>query len=261
MKIWLQEITGKDSSELVGKQGFLRIARQAASPRTKIDLGHVKIDFPKVTYNYSYGRHLSKQLIMEGVIKAWRMGYDGAIVNCWMDPSVGELREILDIPVVGLAEPSIHLAFFLGDKFGAITAFDTQVPEITEHISLYGAKEKAITKPVRGMGLLQEEIPLIVTKPKKIKAKFIKIARECIKDGAEVIISACSCLSPMLINEGVTDVDGAPIVEPISAAVKMVETLVYLKKDPFKLNVSRIGRYRSPKKEELHKIRKAFGLE
>ncbi|MFH1650742.1 MAG: hypothetical protein ABID87_01375, partial [Chloroflexota bacterium] len=59
---------------------------------------------------------------------------------------------------------------------------------------------------------------------------FRNTARECIRDGAEVIIVGCGALSPMLSVSGVTEVDGAPVIDPVQTALKYAEMLVDLKK-------------------------------
>ena len=59
---------------------------------------------------------------------------------------------------------------------------------------------------------------------------FIEVGRGCIEDGAEVLILGCGLLSPTLTEAGLTDVDGAAIVEPNHASLKLTEILVDLHK-------------------------------
>ena len=61
------------------------------------------------------------------------------IVGCFGDPGLAALREMLDCPVVGPFEASLHLAAQLGGRVGVVTILDSVVP-LLDHL-------------VRGMGL------------------------------------------------------------------------------------------------------------
>ena len=70
-----------------------------------------------------------------------------------------------------------------------------------------------------------------------LEEKVRKVAKECIKDGAEAVIIGCG-LKTVLITTGIglTEIDGVPFVDPFVASIKTIEYLVELNKCgmPFK---------------------------
>ncbi len=52
--------------------------------------------------------------------RAEKEGYDAVIDYCFGDPALESIKEALNILVVGLNEPSIHIASILGRRFSII---------------------------------------------------------------------------------------------------------------------------------------------
>ncbi len=99
---------------------------------------------------------------------------------------------------------------------------------------------------------------------KGILPEFEKVAMQCIEDGAEVIIPGCTVLSVLLATNDYSKVEGTevPVLDPVSAEIKMAEVLVDLKKK-LGVQLSRVNTYKSIKKipEDIRsKIREAYGL-
>ncbi|WP_268761357.1 aspartate/glutamate racemase family protein, partial [Frankia sp. AvcI1] len=55
---------------------------------------------------------------------AGRSGVDGAMVACSGDPGITEARTLVDIPVVGPWEATLHLASSYAYRFGVVTVED-----------------------------------------------------------------------------------------------------------------------------------------
>jgi allantoin racemase len=197
----------------------------------------------------SYGlRFMNDRDVLKAILAAEeREGFDGVIIACFFDPALGAARALLNIPVVGLAEPSLHLASTMGRRFAVITSHPGFVPGMQETIDLYGMSAHAIErKPVRNITISEQEFrggfagdygPVIDS--------FTDVALGCIEDGAEVLIAGCGVMSPMLTLGGVTDIEGVPIIDPELIALKIAELLVDLNKAgiPF---ISRKGLYSLP---------------
>jgi allantoin racemase len=72
---------------------------------------------------------------------------------------------------------------------------------------------------------------------------FREVAQAAIDDGAEILVPGCGMLSPMLTINGITEVDGVPIFDPMVVGIKIAEAMV----DMFKAGlpvISRKGHYR-----------------
>ena len=48
--------------------------------------------------------------VFNSVVRAEREGYDAVAIGCFLDPVLQEAREIMDIPVLSLAEAGMHVA-------------------------------------------------------------------------------------------------------------------------------------------------------
>lgn len=77
-----------------------------------------------------YDEYLYIPSMLENVMAIEKEGFDAAILGCFGDPGLDAARELVRIPVVGLAETSFHVVATLADTFGIITA----TPELTRHM-------------------------------------------------------------------------------------------------------------------------------
>lgn len=222
---------------------------------------------------------LAVPTICKGVIDAEKGGADAAIIVCTDDPGLRFARQLVDIPVVGEFESTLHMAAMMGHKFGVL-AWPTRpfMARSEMKIRQYGLWDKACYNPIEPVvepGPDAERI--VVTEgyadPKAFVEKYyIPAAQKLIARGAEVIIMDSTGLGLIAENAGfreVTDVGislkpknpTVPILEVSTISLKFAEMMVDLQR--LGINpVSRIGLYQkvdalvSPK--DLETIRDAF---
>ena len=237
---------------------FQRITKER--PETKI-----QIYFPEKsswTVHFPYVEFLNNRWFIEAGWKAGKEGCDAVIVGAATDTGLQYLKEILSIPVVGITESACHLACVLGGKFAGITVFRRLIPPKANLIRSYGLESRAIQNHIRSCDLTGEDIEGLFDKAvmgASIKPKFEAVAKECIKDGAEVIICDDAWLAPALSSFDYFSVadTGVPVVDASAAAVKLAETLVDLKKMEH-LEVSRFLTYQRATDQEMEKARKHY---
>lgn len=184
---------------------------------------------------YRYIDHLTSRMVYYSARNAKEEGFDAVIVNCFGDPMLWELRQALDIPVIGLGESAMLFSTMMGYKFGIVHISPYNIPETEEHIVKYGLKDRcAGLRPIDNWSAGQEDG--LTDSSDTVKA-FITTARRLIDDGAEVIIPACSLMSPTMrltpgaqdrYPGGLTEVDGVPVVDILSVALKTAETMASL---------------------------------
>ncbi len=88
-----------------------------------------------------YFELLQTQYVVEGIIQAEKEGFDAAIIGCYFDPGLDPAREVVDIPVVGLAEASISVATLLTRKKGSIAVMAVAqkgIPKTFDVLDKYG---------------------------------------------------------------------------------------------------------------------------
>lgn len=181
-------------------------------------------DGPEWTH-YTGLRLFNDAQILKSLIATEQEGFDGISIACFLDPALYEARQLLTIPVTGLAESSMHLACIMGNKFAVITSSERFIPTMEENIHKYGVQSKAISRnPVRALVIPEEEL---IGGSDWIK-EFQELSLRCIEDGAEVLVAGCGLMSPALIQAGITDVNGAVIIDPLSVSLKLTELMVDL---------------------------------
>ena len=210
--------------------------------------------------DYSGFRFLNDAELLKNVLVAEREGFDGVSITCFFDPALKAARQLLKIPVTGLAESSLHLACIMGKKFAIITERLQWIPGIEEHISTYGLESRAIKRnPVRALALPREEIVKGFTGDYSFVAEeFEKIAAGCIEDGADVLIVGCARVSPILFRAGVIEVNGAAVIHPHLASLKLLEALVDLQKTGVPA-ISRKSSYLSVSSKEIEELLTTLG--
>ena len=186
---------------------------------------------------YSYLHHLADSEVFHAVVAAEREGFDGALVACFHDPMLWDIRQAVDIPVVGFGESSMVLSTLMGRTFGVVTISPYSVHTTEESIAKYGLEARcAGVRCIFDSGPEQEEAQ---ADARGAIEAFSQAARELITAGAEVLIPGCGLMAPVLrfapgaeaqYPNGLTDVDGVPVADVYGNAIKCLETLVALRK-------------------------------
>jgi len=241
-----------------------KVFDQVARADTKIDIKSVKPGLSRAFDPiYSYFALLNKVAIIDKIIEADREGYDAAIVGCFFDPGVREAREIVNIPVIGLAESTMLFACLLGHRFAVVTINERKgIPEVENLIRLYGLESRAITNPVRTIDMPTIEV---FTKgmehPEIVAADILEQSKKCVADGAEAIAVGCNGLGPLCTVSNVVEVEEShtPILDCVSVAIKVAETVVDSRKALGIPIPSRAGLYKGPKEKDIKRVRTLFG--
>ena len=83
------------------------ILDRSAAPGTEISI-HGLSPHRAIAEQYRYLEFLDKAEVMENGLRAEREGYDAFVLGNIFDPGLHELRELLNIPVLGLCEAPVR---------------------------------------------------------------------------------------------------------------------------------------------------------
>lgn len=175
--------------------------------------------------------------IVSAIMDSEARGYDAAIIGCAHDPGLKEARQSVNIPVIGLTQAAVLYAHMMGTNYGIVSISPQARLIVRERIANYGLSEHLVGIAVLKSTLAEQAVAWLDTSAAAIE-DFRTAARELIALGAEVIYPACGASSLMLrttpgLNAypgGITEIDGVPIVDQLSVAVKMAEMLVDLRR-------------------------------
>jgi allantoin racemase len=171
--------------------------------------------------------------IFDSMHDAVATGIDGLVSACFFDSALWPARQKFEIPVAGLAESSLALAKSIGRRVAIMPVEERYVPIVEDMIDLYGFRTSAIsTAPVRAVAANEAEAMtwFLDGQIERLVEALKPVARACIRDGADVLIVGCGLVS-VLVSEvaGIREIDGVPLILPLAAATKAIETLVDLK--------------------------------
>lgn len=188
--------------------------------------------------------HFDEAIAAIGVLEQIKIGREqgvcGHVIACFGDPGLLAARELAQGPVVGIAEAAMHMATLVATRFSIVTTLPRTLIIARHLLQQYGfehhcAALHAIDLPVLaledGSGLAQE----------KVRQRCIQSIRE---DGCGAIVLGCGGMADLA--QSLTRELGVPVIDGVTAAVKMVESLVALG-----LNTSKHGDLDYPIRKNL----------
>ena len=218
MKIMTINPTTAASSDQETQQEFAAYA----SPGTQINVA--RVDYGPASIECELDKAICVPAFLHKAQQAESEGYDAIISNCYCDPAVKPARELLNIPVVGPAESSMHIAATLGHRFSIVTVLPNIVPAI-EHL----ADEYGLGKKLASVRYVSIPVLELADKGKLIDALHREMLRAIREDQAHVLVVGCTGMMGVAKElQRRLNKDGyeVPIVDPVGASVKFAETLV-----------------------------------
>lgn len=201
-------------SELIGSE-----ARRSASPGTEIEVATAAfgVAYIETRFEAMVGAYAT------ACIAAERYGtYDGVVAAAFGDPGLQGVKELLDVPVVGLTESALMTAATLGQRF-AIVAISPRIKawyrETVErsHLASRLASIRALDEPLRDIGSVQQDHA----------ARLKQLCDAAVdEDGADVIIIAGAPLAGLAREIG--SALPVPVVDGVSSAITQLEGLIRL---------------------------------
>jgi allantoin racemase len=233
--------------------------RGPADAGTEIDV-HGLGPGKAIADQYRYLEALDTAEILDNGLRAEREGYDALLIGNVFEPGLHALREVLNIPVLGLLESSVHLACLMGASFSIVNVNPKFVRKVTENVSATGLRDRLVsidTMQVERGAVLDRAFEDTAVRDRVI-AQFTEAARRGLDKGAETVIPAGGIVMTLLAFAGVHTVDNAPIVNGLVALVKMAEPAVGVRRLTGVFTSKRLM-YAPPTGQLLADIRAAYG--
>lgn len=236
-----------------------KIISTASSKGTTVDIRGLS-PHRAVADQYRYLEYLDTQEVLENGLQAETDGYDAVLIGNIFQPGLHELRELLNIPVLGLAECAVQMACLMGPSFSIINVNPKFNRRIVEGIKLQGLESRMVsveTMSVERPGVFDEAL----SNPEvrlSIVTKFTETARRALDRGAEVLIPAGGSLMAVLTEARLFQVDGAPVLNGITALIKTGEMAVQMRVLTGSFTSKRLM-YAPPTGKLLDDIRAAYG--
>ncbi|MCJ1706065.1 aspartate/glutamate racemase family protein [Microbacterium sp. VKM Ac-2923] len=156
------------------------------------------------------------------LITADRAGADPAdayVIACFGDPGLDAARELVEAPVVGIAEAAMHLAAVSGRHFGVVTTLSRTLGRAHDLVSRYGMERACVSLAATGIPVLDLEdtgSPAVET--------IARVSAEAAASGADVIVLGCAGMADLCTE--LTARVGVPVVDGVAAAVGVASGMV-----------------------------------
>jgi allantoin racemase len=258
MKIWFQTAApiGKNPTFDSYEKLFVKHAKKVARQDTEIRFSGPDIEVPRVDSSY-YLEYINAGQILNNAVLAEKEGFDAFAVTCMRSPVFIEIQEIVDIPVVYTKECALTFSLMFAKKFAFISFSDGSLIRRMDEARRIVFADRLL--PGGNIGISMEQLNRAFDSSGPVLKKVEDVSRKAIKEGAELLIPGCCGLSVLLVERGLRDVDGVPILDNVAVLVKMAEMVVDLKKAG--ICRTRSGLFPSVSAEERTKVRRLFSLE
>ena len=245
MKIWVQSGTPIGVSDVYAPylESLKKHAKRICRPDTVCEFPSLGKVFPGAARSRTQ-LHLVSHEAIKNAMRAEKEGFD-VFVTQTLDYGFREIREVINIPIVYMAQATLSFYSLLAPNFAFIVNSERLhhlYPELAER---YQIKERMV--PGGFVTFPYTDYANLWKNPQPYIEAFMKVAKEIVSRGATSLFPAGLYLSQWLIDQNIKEVDGAIIMEPLTIGIKMAELMVDLEGTGIKR--CQIGPYAAPSEE------------
>jgi Asp/Glu/hydantoin racemase len=262
IRIWHQSFTVLEKLPAYA-EGLAQHFRRVARGDTEVILHGMQPDTYRTNYpgndiQYSYFQTLHSQQFVVAAIEAEQQGYDAFAIMTLPEPSIEDVRAIVDIPVVGYGESALLASALVSRHCGVLLFIREMAPTIERNVRRMGLADRFVG--AYDVGFTFNDVLAAYDRADDVLARFRDSARQLIARGAESIIPGEAPLCVLLARHGVTEVDGVPIIDALAATVKMAELSVDLRRTSGFLPCKRGYFTARPPRERVAELLDFYGI-
>jgi allantoin racemase len=201
-------------------------------PGTELEVWH--LDAGPRNLDYFAPKQLVQVEILRAAKAAEEAGFDALVIGCLYDPALTEVRELVNIPVIGPLESSTSLARPFGHRYAIITDHHKAVPELRDRLRIYGTDANCVS--VEAVGWFVDDM---IEDPMKVADDTYRHVQDImVRTGAETVIIGCTIVSAcyeLAFQRGDRKLGELSVINPNLIAVKTAEMFA---------DMHRAGQYR-----------------
>ena len=193
-------------------------AREAAGPGVVIDAVCPETGAAAIE------SHVDEVLAAAAVVDLVRQdqqagGSDAYVIACFGDPGLDAARELVDVPVIGIAEAAMHAATLAGRTFAVVTTLSRTLGRARDLVARYGMGDAAVW-------LTAAEIPVLELEDtgSEAAASIARLCHEAVRREADVIVLGCAGMADLC--RMLTATAGVPVVDGVASAVGLATAMV-----------------------------------
>jgi allantoin racemase len=145
---------------------------------------------------------------------------DAYVIACFGDPGLDEVRAVVDVPVLGIAQAAMHAAALTAGTFSVVTSMSATIPRAWELAKSY--------TPAHCSGVYACDIPVlrIDSDPTTVEPIGDLCETALREDNSSAIVLGCAAMARFAAP--LTRRLGVPVLDGVVAATVLAEALVGL---------------------------------
>lgn len=147
-------------------------------------------------------------------------GSDAYVLACFGDPGLDAARELVEVPVIGIAEAAMHVAAIAGRRFAIVTTLGRTLGRARDLVARYGmdracAQYRAVEIPV--LALEDPDEQTLAPTERECRAALDPPGSGAAGDPVDAIVLGCAGMADLCARLSAR-VD-APVIDGVAAAV------------------------------------------
>lgn len=190
-------------------------------------ISHTCVDIGPASIESAFEETVAAPGAVIKIVEAEREGADAVVIDCLGDIGMHAGREAVTIPVVGAGQSSMQVAAMLGHRFSILTTFERVFHLNENQAKIYGVHEKLASLRAVDTAVLDLDKQTDILVEKMVEQGVMAIC----EDGAHVLLFGCTGMEHVAdaVARGLRQRGyDVPVVEPLTTAIRMAETLVRL---------------------------------
>ncbi|MDD2281965.1 MAG: aspartate/glutamate racemase family protein [Eubacteriales bacterium] len=157
--------------------------------------------------------------------------YDGVLLACFGDPCLYALKEICQVPVIGIAECAMSIALLLGFKFSILASSTKAKPMMEATVKAYGLEARMASVETFNLPIAD-----FVNDKEVLRNSILNSSKAAKAKGAEVLLLGCAGMT--MIGDEIEALVGIPVIDPIKTGIVTLNAIL-----DAKLSVCKTGLY------------------
>jgi allantoin racemase len=255
MRIWIQSGTPLAKSDLYKPyfESLTRHAQRVCRPGTQVEFPDLGKAYPGAGRSRTHLHFVTHETI-KAAMRAQAEGFDAFVTQC-LDLGFNELREMVDIPVVFMAQSTLAYYSQLAPNFAFLVNSERLLHYFGEIADRYKLRERMV--PGGFVNFAFTDYANLWNQPEPFVESFMLVAHDLQARGAASFFPAGLYLSQWLIDQGIREVTGALVMDPLAVAIKTAEMTVELQR--LGIKPYRSGPWAPPADDVRKKLAGEFG--
>jgi Asp/Glu/hydantoin racemase len=167
--------------------------------------------------------------LLRNALRAEKEGYDAFVIGTYIEPFLREVRSAVEIPVVSSLEATLLVGCSTAHTIGLVTLNSPLLWSLRTSIERHRLTERVGALLSMEPELTEKEIIGLFADPDAYLDRFRATARRAIAAHADAIIPAEGILAEIVAAAGITNLDGAAVLDGVGIPVAYAEMMAKLR--------------------------------